>query len=291
MYKLNKRYILIFIAFIIILSIGILKLIFFKPDITITTSEALDKGVFLPVIMYHSIIDNYSRAGEYVVTPKTFENDMTYLYENGYDTVTVNDLVNYVYKGGTLPQKPVMITFDDGFYNNIIYAQPVFEKYNYKGIISVVGIYVETYEKANDHNPNYAYCNFEDITIIAEEGYFEIGNHSYNMHKTSARKGCSKKIGESTEDYCKILSNDVVTLQNLLTEKSGVTPIAFSYPFGSVSRESITVLRQLGFLAAFNCTEKPNYITRQPETLFSLNRYNRASGISTEQFMKRALSE
>lgn len=258
--------------------------------------SALDYGaekdrIFLPVIMYHSIVDDKSKTNQYVVTPEIIENDMKYLKENGYETILTEDLLNYINNDFPLPEKPVMITLDDGFYNNSFYLIPLLEKYDMKAIISIVGNFTESASERDSHIPEYSYLTWQDISDISDCPYIEIGNHTYDMHSTSPRKGCSKISYETEEEYSKELFNDVGKLQSLLEKNSGVSPISFAYPFGYISRESIPILKRLGFKATFTCYEKPNYITKDADCLFGLNRYNRESGISTEQFMSKALKQ
>jgi peptidoglycan/xylan/chitin deacetylase (PgdA/CDA1 family) len=250
-----------------------------------------EKGIFLPVIMYHSIVDDSSKECQYVVTPETIENDMKYLKEHGYETILTEDLVNYISEDKPLPEKPVMITLDDGFYNNVYYLLPLLEKYDMKAIISVVGKFVDEASEHDAHNPDYSYLTWKDISDISDSPHFEIGNHTYDMHSTSSRKGCSMLYNESTEEYSEILYADLGKLQSLLETNVHIKPVAFAYPFGYISRESIPVLQELGFIATFNCYEKPNYITKDLKCLYGLNRYNRASGISTQQFMEKLLKE
>ncbi len=255
------------------------------------TDKKTSDAIFVPIIMYHSILNNSSRLGDFVISPETIENDFRYLKENGYTTILVQDLISYVYDNAELPDKPIIITFDDGFYNNITYALPLLKKYNMKAVVSVVGSYSQKFSEQDAHEVAYSYLTWQDITDMVNSGYFEIGNHTYNMHSISSRRGSTKKSGESMKEYSKALDNDILKLQNMLTEKSGVTPLTFAYPYGFISDESMPLLKLMGFKATLTCYEKPNYITKNPDCLFGLNRYNRAYGISTEKFMKKALSE
>lgn len=247
------------------------------------------EGVFLPVIMYHSVVENGGN-GDYIIDAADFEKDMKYLEANGFKSVSIAQLVDYVYADGKLPEKPVMITFDDGFENNLTVALPVLEKYDMCGIVSVVGEFTEKAVAENDPNPAYAYCTWDDIRAMSECGRLEIGNHTDKMHSISnGRRGCAMKWNESLADYADAFETDIGGLQQKIIENSEITPIVFAYPYGSISRESIPILKKMGFKATFICYEKPNYITKTPNTLFGLNRYNRASYLSTEEFMRRAL--
>ncbi|MBQ6892611.1 MAG: polysaccharide deacetylase family protein, partial [Clostridia bacterium] len=211
-----------------------------------------------------------------------------YLHDNGYTAIFVGDLVGYVYEGMPLPDKPVIITLDDGYLNNLTYVLPILEKYDMCATVSVVGEFVEGAEKENDPNPMYAYLTWENIKALEDSGRIEIGNHTNKMHEIGERRGCMKIVGESEENYDKALSADLTVLQNSLTENSDLTPIVFTYPFGFVSEESLPIIKKLGFLAALTCYERINYIDGTRDQLYRLGRFNRTPDISTEQFMKSA---
>ncbi|MCD7891946.1 MAG: hypothetical protein LUG26_09530 [Ruminococcus sp.] len=70
---------------------------------------------------------------------------------------------------------------------------------------------------------------------------------------------------------------------------TGSVPFVFAYPYGIVSRESLPVLRENGFLITLTCREIPNYITHDADCLFGLGRYNRSSLYSTEEYMQKLL--
>ena len=249
-----------------------------------------DRKIFLPVIMYHSITDDYSDVNDYTVIVSQVESDLVYLKQNGYNTVTTEDVINYV-NGGTLPEKPVIITADDGFYNNAHYLLPLLEKYDMKAVISVVGYYSEVLAANDPHIPEYSYLTWKDITELKLSGRIEIANHTYNMHSDKYRKGCARLYGESYDDYADALFADIGLCQTLLSINCDIAPAAFTYPYGAISEESIPVLKSMGFAASYSCYERPNYITRDPDCLFTLDRYNRSGYTSTEEFMKRLLEQ
>lgn len=248
--------------------------------------------VFVPVIMYHSLLNDTSRAGDYVLSPEVFKSDMQYLMDNGYTTVFISELVDYVEKGTELPEKPVAVTFDDGYYNIMTYAYPFMKENGLKGVMNVVGKYTDLSTEQDEHNPAYSSLTWNEISELYQSGVFEIGNHTYDMHSMTARKGCKKIYSENDEEYRKSLYDDVAMLQGVLADKSGVTPVTFAYPFGLISDESVDTFREMGFKALLSCYEKPNYISRSdPDCLLCINRYNRPSGISTEEFMKKLLKQ
>lgn len=252
--------------------------------------ENHDEDISVPIIMYHSISEEPDDGEDYLISKAAFEEDMNYLIENGYESVFISDLVSYVEDGVQLPEKPVVITFDDGFLNNMSYAYPFMEERGMKGVISVVGKYVEKAVEEDEHNPGYSNLTWDEITELSQSGTFEIGNHTYDMHTLGERRGCKIKYGETFEEYRNALYDDVYKLQEMIRENCGITPEVFAYPYGFISDESVYILHEMGFKALLSCYEEPNYINRNPACLTILNRYNRSGKYSTEEFMEKALN-
>ncbi len=245
----------------------------------------------IPVIMYHSITDRPSRAGDYLVLPETFYNDMKYLSDIGRETVTAAQVYDYAANGGELPESAVIITFDDGFLNNLTYALPVLEEFDMCGTVNIVGSYSEKAAAENDPDPNYAYLTANDISYLAESGRFEIGSHTYDMHSLSGRRGCSRNYDESDKDYTDALLQDCNNENRFLLENCGLVTDVFAYPYGYISEGSKEILVSCGYKILFTCREKHNIIEKnslkEGEPLL-LNRYNRAYGLSSEDFMEKA---
>ena len=123
-----------------------------------------DDEIELPIIMYHSLLK--SQKSTYIVHPNIFEEDLKYIQSKGYSTITMTELINYVYNDAPLPEKPIIITFDDGYYNNLSYAVPLLHKYNMKAVISIVGEYSDRYTESDEANPNYGYLRWKDINEL-----------------------------------------------------------------------------------------------------------------------------
>lgn len=250
-------------------------------------SEIPKDGVKVPILMYHSILKNKGSGGTYVISPELLESDLKYLKENGYTTVFVKELSDYVREGKDLPEKPVVVSLDDGYYNNLTYVLPLLQKYDMKASIAVVGKFTDIFSKEDSHNANYSHMTWDDISDMAKSGHIEISNHTYDMHSTKGRFGCFKNKSESEDDYKKALTEDVGKLQTELMEKSGIKCEVFTYPYGKIYNGSVPVIKDMGFLASLSCYEKMNYITREEDCLYLLGRFNRPSGISTQNFMKK----
>ena len=236
--------------------------------------------------MYHSILK--SKSGKYIVNPSTLEDDLKFIKNNGYTTITMTDLINYVYSDYELPEKPIIITFDDGHYNNLTYALPLLEKYDMVAVISIVGKYTDTYTESDEANPNYGYLRWKDINDLMKSGRFEFQNHTYELHNiTKNRRGCMKMKGESFEAYKTVLSKDLSKLQQEFSINTGYIPNTFTYPFGAISSDSMDIIKELGFKASLSCNEGINLIIKDPNCLYQLKRYNRPNNLSTACFFNK----
>ncbi len=262
-----------------------------EAEMVAAVSDA-QQQVRLPVIMYHSVLRDQAQAGKYVVSPDTISADLAWLKEHGYETVVISDLVRYVDGLADLPEKPVMLTFDDGHFNNYLYAYPLLKGQGMKAVISVIGKQVEQYTQSGQENAYWSYLNISRLCEISEDGTFEIQNHSYDLHENDARKGSLRMRGESLESYRALLLEDTERTQKLLIEGGVPTPICYTYPYGAYSRESEDVIKSLGFACSLGCEEKVNTLRReQPECLYHLGRYNRPAGVSAEKFLGKILED
>lgn len=279
--KIKSFLILIFI-FIITLSFLILGEIN-----SIETSKNVDSDVVVPIIMYHSLLKDTSRLNDYTVSPSLFENDLKYLNKCGYTTITVSDLIEYVYHDSPLPEKCIMLTFDDGYYNNYYYAFPLLKKYKCKAVISPIASMTEFYTNSKEVSVNYGHISVDNIKEMVESGYVEIQNHSYDMHKLTPRKGVDKKKEETFENYRSTIQNDIMAAQNYLKANADISPQCFVYPFGAKSDDTEKVVKELGFKCTLTCTEEPNYISKSEESLINLGRYRRENIESIEALLRR----
>ena len=238
---------------------------------------AVDSPIYLPVIMYHEV--KPWKPGKDAVLPEEFENDLKYLADNGYTAVTVAELIDYVYLGEPLPNKPVMLTFDDGYYNNYVHAFPLLKKYGVKMVLSVICRNADEFSQYPGESIDYAHATWEQINEMIDSGFVEIQNHSYDMHRyTSSQHGCLQKKGEGGRDYELRFTGDVAEAQEDIWRMTRCLPMAFAYPYGKYDASTESMLEEMGFLATFTCDFGINKITRDPGCLFSLKRAGRSHG-------------
>ncbi|MCH5297490.1 MAG: polysaccharide deacetylase family protein [Ruminococcus sp.] len=253
----------------------------------VETSKSADNDVILPIIMYHSLLKDTSLHNNYTVSPTLLEDDLKYLTQNNYTTITVTDLLDYVYNDNPLPEKCIMLTFDDGYYNNYHYAFPLLKKYECKAVISPIAVMTEFYTQNKEVSLNYGHITVDNIKEMVESGFVEIQNHSYDMHKLKPRIGIDKKSGETFESYESTIKNDIMTAQNYLKDNAGVSPQCFVYPFGAKCEDTEKIVKELGFKCTLTCTEELNHISKSEDSLLNLGRYRRDNSESMESLINR----
>lgn len=287
--KSYKKLFLISISVVFILAFLIQNHSRFSLSTLAQPIDAKVDKVTLPIIMYHSIMKSKKSLGKFVISQDEFESDLKYLKNNGYSTIVMRDLLDYVYENKSLPEKPIMLTFDDGYYNNYLYAYPLLKTYNCKMILSPIGVEVDRYSELNEHSPYYSHVTWENLKEMQESGLVEIQNHSYDMHKINKkRRGTKKNRDESFEKYRAELSKDLSLMQQKLKSNLNYEATTFVYPFGAMSKCSTGIIKELGFKASFGCEGRVNSIDKNPENLYCLCRIIRPSGISSEKFFSSA---
>ncbi|GIV63815.1 MAG: hypothetical protein KatS3mg045_1154 [Bellilinea sp.] len=91
----------------------------------------------VPILLYHRIVEGEAQ-NRYEVSLEDFRLQMDFLWRNGYETITPVRLAKVILKGGELPAKPVILTFDDGYGSIYDLAFPVLEEYGFKGVVYVI---------------------------------------------------------------------------------------------------------------------------------------------------------
>lgn len=256
-------------------------------DRTAIQAAQTENGIPLPILMYHSLLKDDARQGPYVLSPEVFRQDMEYLKENGYHTVVVADLLAYVDEGKPLPEQPVMVTFDDGCYNNYLYAYPILKELGMKAVISVIGSQTELFTENGQENAYWSYLTVDHLRELSESGVFEVQNHSWDLHTNGERKGCLRMRGEAEDTYRQFLEEDTLRVQSLLEEAGLPTPTCYTYPFGACSWESAQVMRDLGFRCTLGCEEGMNAVSTDSECLIGMKRWNRPAGLTTQSMMDK----
>lgn len=255
--------------------------------------EKTGQQMQVPVLMYHGLLKDPDMHNDYVISPSLFETDLQYLKNHGYTTILMDDLIQFVETGSPLPEKPILLTFDDGYYNNYLYAYPLLQKYKMKAVISIIGKYTDQFSNTNDNHATYSHVTWKQIQEMDASGLVEIQNHSYDSHKNQrGRKGTLQCSGETDQDYRTYMEKDLLKLQKKIKDVTGHTPTTFTYPFGAVSDSSLSIVKDLGFKASLGCMEGINTIKKgDPDCLYKIKRYLRTPKKSSREFFKKIESD
>lgn len=202
----------------------------------------------VPVLMYHYVIpEAYNRepGNRSIINLEAFEQGMEALHRAGYYTASLSELEDYVHGRIRLPEKTVMITFDDGYENNYIYAYPVLKKYGFRAAVFIIGGRVQ--EKTTEHfDPNIS-TYFSKEQMEASGDVFEFHSHTFDLHSKTVPQ-CGKQYA-STRDIAK-LKDDIAAMKRF-----GIDTPYFAYPYGDRNHAMVRQLAKDGYRMAFTVTQ------------------------------------
>ncbi|HVE60690.1 MAG TPA: polysaccharide deacetylase family protein [Chitinophagaceae bacterium] len=202
----------------------------------------------VPVLCYHHIRDRNWPAGssmiEYDVKIQAFKDQMKSLADSGYKTITPDEYVAYLTTGAPLPDKPVMLTFDDTDKEQYTIGAAEMNKYGFKGVFFLMTISIG--------RPNY--MTKEEIKNLSDSGHI-IGAHTWDHHRVTKY---------TDGDWDKQLSESSKKIEAI----TGKPVKYFAYPFGLWNQEAIPQLQKRGMQAAFQLSAKRDSL--QP--LYTLRR-------------------
>lgn len=205
--------------------------------------QALERayGVQLPVLMYHHVgLRNPESFFELTVEPNQFEQHIRWLHEQGFTTISTTDWIAWLEEGKPLPEKPILLTFDDAYSDIFEHAMPVLEEYGFKATVFVVTSLIGAMDEWNE--------------LLGSKSVFKLANDS-QIQSWSRR---NVEFGSHTQKHRDLtkLTNDslleeldgsIRALEGLL----GSRPTPFAYPFG-LSNSRIEELVRTRFCAAFS---------------------------------------
>lgn len=246
----------------------------------------------VPILMYHSFCEDDEPVSG-AITASSFENNLKALRDKGYTTVLYEDVISYVEKGGDLPEKPIIISMDDGYENNISIAAPLLEKYGMCAVISVIGVSEGKSVYKDTGTPMTPHFSLEDERLkeYIEKGVLDIQSHSYDMHKVDdeahdglfCRRGVGQMDGESEKEYVSALIEDYLRIEKLICDALGKKPNVYTYPEGVNSQLSEVVFHSLGAKVTVGTEPGISEIVRGiPQSLYLLKRINVYVGLETE---------
>ena len=217
---------------------------------------AVSTGVKIPILTYHDLTRDPDDVDDMTVTDERFRLDMEFLKEFGYTPLLSADLVA-IHKGAAaMPDKPVMITFDDGYWSNYSIAYPILQQTGMKAVISVIAHNMEGDAPVIEDTPGEEAAeaeepaaepvrrrlSWQEMYEMVSSGLVEIGSHTYNAHNpqyggNSAPDGINgvmRQEGETFSEYCERIGTDLRASLDLITQRTGQKQVLyFAYPYGA----------------------------------------------------------
>ena len=185
----------------------------------------------LYVLMYHSFVPEGTSCNAWMRTDTQFREDLQWLSDHGYTTVLPSELA----AGTPLPERAVMLTFDDGYENNYTVAYPILQEFQAKAVISLVVSHQDAQAPG--------WLTWDMCREMADSGLVEIGSHTYDCHKDEAQ-GVKRLNGESREDYEARVFADIQSSIDLIEENVGAAVRFFAYPYGTTDKWSDAYLAE-----------------------------------------------
>ena len=242
------------------------------------------------ILMYHQVSENSSLWGDYVIPASLLKEDFEYLKNNNYTPIKIKDILDFTKGTKKLPEKAVVITFDDGQRSFLTKVVPLLEEYNYPAVVNIVGALTDLYTENGETNDKYAYLNWNDIKTLSQNPLVEIGHHSYNFHSLGYRRGMGKIYGESNSAYSEIIKTDIEKLNEKLLSNIGERPYILAYPYGIRNDTLLEIAKDENFPVTLSCRESINKISVGDE-LFELGRFNRPYGKSSDIYFESIIKQ
>ena len=214
-----------------------------KSEQTLEIKPSVIEGTVdsIPVLTYHGITDEDD--GENITLEK-FRQQLYVLKREGYVTIGLHQLKDFLEKGKSLPNKSIMITFDDGRKDSFYNADPVLAAVNYNAVMFLIVSRMSDFETFH--------LARAEIKFMLATGRWEIGSHSFDAHKEivvneSGEKGfyfgnkqwlVSDQRLETDAEFKNRISSDMARSISVLEDEFGMKVDTFAYPFGDFGQNS-----------------------------------------------------
>ena len=253
---------------------------------------AQQDAVVLPVLLYHSVEDSATES-DTVISTAHFREHIAAVIENGYTPVTLEEVSDYVAGGSPLPDKPVLVTFDDGYMNNYENAFPVLDEYDCPAVIFAIGSSVGHYDTYKDTGlPITPHFGADEAREMTESGLISVQSHTYDMHQWEpyeevlpARTTAMPFEDESEDDYLRAVREDARMQSECFAQNGIDAPYALAFPSGKYTTEADVALVSQGY--SFTFTTESNRVNELvpglPQTLIDLGRFNVGGDTTVEE--------
>ena len=234
----------------------------------------------VPVLMWHNLAEESS--GDMTISVDTFRAQIEALHEAGFKTVSLQQLYDYVHFGMELPEKPIVLTFDDGYLSNYEYAYPILQEYGMQATIFAIGVSVgkDTY-KDTDHamTPHFG---ADEAREMVDSGLISVQSHTFDMHQWPPFEDGNAQVretllpfdGEADADYEAAVEADFAESRELLESITGQPVNALAFPEWAYVTLTQDALRSAGVELTFTTVRAVNTVVKGlPQSLCAMPRF------------------
>ena len=240
------------------------------------TRSVAETGEELTVLSYHEIADPaLALVPQYAVTPTDFVRQMDWLRNHGYHFVSVGEVLAGRAGRATLPDKAVLITFDDGYHSVFEHAWPVLKMFRIPAVINVVGSWLEekrTVDFDGKKLPRGQLLSWEELREMSQGGLVEIGSHTFDLHRgilgnpqgnlqpatTTRRYLTEDGRYEDEAAYRRRVRADLERNGELIRRHTGKSPRVIAWPYGRYNKTTREIAAQLGMPIGFTLDDGAN---------------------------------
>lgn len=220
-------------------------------------------------LAYHDIEDDTPDQRFVAVRTDLFIAQMEWLRSNGYQPVSVDQILTAHAGGKPLPPKAVLLTFDDGFRSFYTRVFPILKSMNWPAVWAPVGHWVGTpadqpVQFGNEQIPRERFATWDEVRQIARSGLIEIASHTENLHygipanpqgnlqpaAATHRYDPATHTYETDAAYRQRIRDDVGQITRKIREVTGKAPRVWIWPYGAASGEALDIIRQHGYRMA-----------------------------------------
>ncbi|MFM7529859.1 MAG: polysaccharide deacetylase family protein [Nodosilinea sp.] len=211
----------------------------------------------VPILMYHDVLEKSEVFFD--LQPEDFERHLKTLLENGLTPISPDQLVHHLRTGSPLPEKPVLLSFDDGYAGHYTHVYPLLKKYRMPAVFFVFP------GKVDGKIVGRSTLSWEQLKTMAADPLITIASHSVT-HPTDLR---------TLDDQA--LAYEVTESKRRLEEELGVPIRYFSYPTGYYDERVSQAVAKAGYLAAFTMRQNTEQFAGASESLLAIERFGQSS--------------
>lgn len=254
------------------------------------------------VISYHDIVDTavtpdlpiYSQT----ITRSRLIEHFNLLATGGYHPVSLQQIIDAKAGGPPLPEKAVLLTFDDGYRSFYDIVFPLLKLYNFPAIQAVVGSWMDVpaggqVPYGNTTLPRERFLTWEQVRTLDESPLVEIASHTYRLHygvkgnpmgneqAASVTSIWAPQTGyESEATYLQRIHDDMARTRQQFQTHLGRSPRIMVWPYGAYSKATLDIAGEYGMTYTFSLLSAPNQLN---DAMRTINRYliDQETGLQT----------